>query len=144
MDLRCLSYLPISTIVGLMPIHLHFQKLSRRFHLKAHSLLVNHIIKSILEVRQSDNIKPHSLSLDRLIPRQCTIIKSPIIDMNNRFNEFVLSFSLFNSNFSPGNRLIDVFTNQFSFYLVNRKSNNNVKSHLTKLNNLILHVLFNL
>jgi len=125
----------IEAIVGLTPIHLHLQKLSERFHLKAHSLLVNYIIKLILEVRLSDNIKPHLLSLNKLTPRQCTIIKSPII---NRFNEIIPSFSLFNSEFSLGNRLVNVFPNQFSFYPVNRKSNNNIKSHLTKLNNLIL------
>ena len=119
-----------------MPIHLYLQKLSGRFHLRAYSLLVNHIIKSILEVRLSDNIKSHSLSLNKLTLRQCTIIKSPIID---RFNEIVLSFSPFNSEFSLGNKLVNVFPNQFSFYPVNRKSNNNIKSHLTKLNNLILH-----
>ena len=128
----------IKAIVGLTPIHLHLQKLSERFHFKAYSLLVNYIIKLILEVRLSDNIKPHSLSLNKLTPRQCTIIKSPIID---RFNEIIPFFSPFNSEFSLENRLVNVFPNQF--YSVNRKSNNNVKSHLTKLNNLILCTLSN-
>jgi len=126
-----------------MPIHLHFQKLIGRFHLRAHFLPVNHIIKSILKARLSDNVKPHLFSLDKHIPRQYVIIKSPIVDMDNEFNKIVLFFSLFNYEFSPGNKLIDVFSNQFSFYLVNKKSNNNVKSYLTKLNNLILQVLSN-
>ena len=96
---------------------------------------MNHIIKSILEVRLLDNIKSYLFSLDKLTLRQHTIIKSSIIDMDNRFNEIVPFFSLFNYEFSLKNRLIDVFPNQFLFYLMNRKS------YLTKLNNLILQVL---
>ena len=61
--------------------------------------------------------------------------------MNNRFYEIVLSFSLFNSEFSLGNRLIDIFPNQFFFYPTNKKNNNNVKNQLTNLNNLILQAL---
>ena len=63
--------------------------------------------------------------------------------MDNRFNEVIPSFSPFNSEISPGNRLIDVFPNQFSFYPVNRKNNNDVKNQLTNLNNLILQVSSN-
>ena len=69
------------------------------------------------------------------------IIKSPIIGIDNRFNEIVLSFSPFNYEFSLGNKLINVFPNQFFFYPMNRKSDNNVKNHLTKLNNLVLQAL---
>ena len=79
--------------------------------------------------------------LEGLIPRQQVIIKSLIIDINNRFNKVFLSFSPFNYKFSPGNKLIDIFPNHFSFYILNRKSDNNIKSHLLKLNDLILQVL---
>ena len=53
-----------------MLIHLHLQKISGRFHLKAHFFLLNHIIRPILETRLSDNIKPHTLSLERLTSKQ--------------------------------------------------------------------------
>ena len=123
-----------------MLIHLHLQKISGRFHLKAHFFLLNHIIRPILETRLSDNIKPHTLSLERLTSEQWAIIKSPIVNMNNEFNEAFSSSSPFNYEFSPGNRLIDIFPNCFSFHTLNRKSNNNVKSHLLKLNDLTLQV----
>ena len=61
--------------------------------------------------------------------------------MDNRFNEIVLYLSPFNYEFSLGNKLINVFPNQFFFYPMNRKSDNNVKNHLTKLNNLVLQAL---
>ena len=128
----------IEAIASFMPIHLHLQKLCSRFYLRAHSLPLNHIIRLILETRLSDNIKSHTLSLERLISRQQAIIKSPIIDMNNRFNEVFSSFSPFNYKISPWNRLIDIFPNHFSFHTLNRNSDNNIKSHLLKLNNLTL------
>ena len=61
--------------------------------------------------------------------------------MDNRFNKVFLFFSSFNYKFSPGNKLIDISPNYFSFYTLNRKSDNNIKSHLLKLNDLILQVL---
>ena len=61
--------------------------------------------------------------------------------MDNRFNEVFLSFSPFNYEFSPGNKLIDVFSNYFSFHSLNKKSDHNVKSQLLKLNSITLQAL---
>ena len=52
-----------------MSIYLHLQKLYGRAHLRAHSLSLNHIIRLILEMRPSNNVKPHVLLLERLTPR---------------------------------------------------------------------------
>ena len=56
--------------------------------------------------------------------------------MDNRFNEVFSSFFPFNCEFSSGNRLIDIFPNQFLFYSLNRKRNCNVKSYLCNLNSI--------
>jgi len=61
--------------------------------------------------------------------------------MDNRYNKIFPSFSLFNSKFSPGNRLIDIFSNHFLFHSLNRKNNHDVKSHLYHLDNITLQVL---
>jgi len=98
------------------------------------------MIKLLLETRPLNNNKPHQLSLENLTPKQWTIIKGPIIDINNRFNKVFSSFSPFYCKFSPENRLIDIFPNHFLFYSLNRKSNDNIKSHLHKLNSIILQV----
>lgn len=129
----------IEAIAGLIPIHLHLQKISGRFHLRAHFLPPNYIIKSILEVRSSNNIEPYWLLLERLIPSQWKIIKDPLADIDNRFNKVFSFFFPFNYKLSLGNRLIDTFSNQFSFYSLNRKSKHSVKSHLLKLNNITLY-----
>jgi len=101
--------LGIETISCLIPIHLHLQKLNRRFHLWAYSLFPNHIINLILDSRNSSNQESHQLSLNKLMPKQHSIIKGPLIDISNRCNEIFPSFSPFNYEFSLGNRLIDVF-----------------------------------
>ena len=72
--------------------------------------------------------------------KQQTIIKGLIADINNRFNKVFSSFSSFHCKFSPGNRLIDIFPNYFSSHLLNRKSDDNIKSYLYKPDSIILQV----
>ena len=127
-------------IASLIPIHLHLQKLIGRFHLRAHSLLSNYIIKLLLEMRSLNDNESYWLLLERLMHRQQTIIKDLIVDMDNRFNEVFSSFSLFNCEFSSGNRLIDIFPNHFLFHSLNRKSNHSIKSHLCNLDSITLQV----
>jgi len=59
----------IETIVGLIPINLHIQKLNNRFYLRVHTLPANHIIISLLETRPTSNKKAHQLLLEKLIPK---------------------------------------------------------------------------
>ena len=115
-----------------------FHPLSGRSQLRAHSLLYNHILRSLLRSRQFFTNIPHQLSLDALTPNQYSKIKEPIVDMNNRFNEVFLSFDPFNKEFSPGSWLIDIFSSQFSFHLPTKQSNNNFKIHIHLLDNIAL------
>ena len=108
------SSLGIEAISGLIPIYLHLQKLNSRFHLRAYSLPDNHIIRSLLETRPLLYTKPY------------------------QFNKVFLFFSPFHFKFSLGSRLIDVFSNCFFFHSLNRKSKQDIESHLLKLNNITL------
>jgi len=128
----------IEATAGLIPIYLHLQKLNGQFLLQAHSLPPNHIISSILESRNSSSHESHHISLDKLIPRQCSIIKGSLVNMDNRFNKVFPSFSPFNYEFSPGNRLINIFSNCFSFHSLNEKSKQDVKNHLQNLDNITI------
>ena len=56
-------------------------------------------------------------------------LKSPLIDVDNKCNEFFPSFSFFNKEFEPGNKLIDLFSDHFSFYFCSP----NLKKHIEKL-----------
>lgn len=63
--------------------------------------------------------------------------------MNNRSNEIFPFFSLFNYKISLKNRLIDIFSNHFSFHTLNRKNSYNIKSHLQYLDNITIQALLN-
>ncbi len=61
-----------------------------------------------------------------------------------KFFLLFLLFLSFHCKFSSGNRLIDIFPNHFSFYSLNRKSDDNIKSYLYKPDSIILQVSLNL
>ena len=128
--------LGIKAIVGLIPIYLHLQKLSGKIQLRAHTLPHNYIIWSLLESRPSFHSIPHHLSLDSLTPHQRELIKGPIVNMNNRFNEVFSLFDPHNQEFSPSSRIIDTFSSQVSFYSFNKHSKDNLTSHSHQLDNL--------
>jgi len=127
------STVGIEAIASLIPIHLHLKKLYNRFHLQGFSLSSNHIIKSILSSDRSTEHIPHSLSLKYLTPIQRYHLKSPLINMKDRNNEFLSFFSSFNYEFYLGNWLTDTFLDCFSFYLHSW----DIKSDIKNLDNII-------
>ena len=104
-------------------------------------LLLNHIIRLLLESRHSSNQDYHQLLMEKLISKQRLKIKGSIIDANNRLNGIFKSFNLFNNKFSPWNRLIDLFSSHFSFYLSDRKYVDTRKIHLCKLDEVVFNAL---
>jgi len=68
-----------------------------------------------------------------LMPRQRAKIKSPITDINNHLNKVLSSFNSLNSKLQPGFCLVDTFSDQFSFTLVNHKDTDALKTHNIKL-----------
>ena len=55
--------------------------------------------------------------------------------MDDKYNKFLSTFSSFNKEFSPGKRLIDFYSNQFSFHT----QNYDVKNHIYDLNNITIN-----
>ena len=121
--------LRVKTIAGLVPIHLHLKKLYRRYLLRQSSLLSNHIIHSILSSNRSQEQKCHNASINPLMAKQRIWLKSPLIDINKKCNKFFLSFCFFNEEFKPGNCIVDIFPDRFSFY----PHLMNVKKHIKNL-----------
>ena len=95
----------------------------------------------MLESRHSNTNNNHHLLLEKLTPKQRLKVKGPIMDANNRLNGIFHSFNSLISEFSLGNRLIDILPSHFSFHLLNRKNKESKKAHICKLNKLILQVL---
>ena len=60
--------------------------------------------------------------------------------MDNRTNKVFPSFDSFNSKFFSRNRLIDVFSSCFFFYSTNRKSKENIKVYICKLDKITLQL----
>ena len=130
----------IEAIVDLMSIHLHLKKLQGRFHLRGFLLSSNHIIKSIISTsRSNEHITHHYLSLNNLMYKQQLYIHSPLINIDDKCNRFLPSFSPFNKEFSPEKRLIDFFSDHFSFHMWKQ----DIKSYLHDLDNITINTFIN-
>ena len=70
-------------------------------------------------------------------------IKDHVVDANNRLNGVFPFFNSFSTEFSHRDRLIDIFSSYFSFYSMNRKSEESRKVHICKLGKLTLQMLAN-
>ena len=81
---------------------------------------INHIFKSILESRYSNNNSIHCLLLEKVTFKQQLNIKESIVDANNRLNRVFPSFIPFSSEFLPKNRLIDIYSSYFFFHSTNK------------------------
>ena len=131
--------LEIKAISGLVLIHLHLKKLYRRFLLWELSFLSNHIINNSLSSNRSQEWNCYNASINHLMAKQRLHLKSPLIDVDNKYNKFFPSFSFFNEEFKPGNHLINLFLDHFSFY----SRSFNTKKHIKKLDNITLRASFN-
>ena len=79
--------------------------------------------------------------MENLTNKQKLKVKGPIVDANNRLNGIFRSFDPFNPEFSPGSRLVDLFSNRFSFFQSDRRSIDSRKSHLKNLGEVVLNAL---
>ena len=75
--------LGVKAITSLIPINLHLQKLSGRSQLHLHSLLLNHILCSLLEARPNLLSIQHALSLNSLTRCQYEYIRGYLVNMDN-------------------------------------------------------------
>ena len=80
----------------------------------------------------------HSSSLSFLTRHQYGLIKGHLVDTDNRFNEVFPFFVPFHLKFSPSNRVIDIFSNCFSFNLFSKQKDDSLKTHIYQLNSLAI------
>jgi len=81
----------------------------------------------------------HISSIDYFTAKQRIQLKFPLIDVDNKHNEFFPFFSFFNKEFESGNRLIDLFSDHFSFYFCSSNS----KKYIEKLDKITFKALSN-
>ena len=130
------SFLSVEAITGLVPIHLHIKKLYGRFLLCQSSLPSNHIIHSILSFDGSHEYSSHNVSINYLTAKQRSRLKLPLIDVDNKRNEFFPFFSFFNYEFKLGNHIIDIFPDHLSFH----PHTLNAKKNISNLEEIIIKV----
>ena len=118
----------IEAITELILINLYLQKLSGRSQLRSHTLSHNHMLWSLMEPKTLLLSKLYSLLLSSLSKYQRELIKGPIVDMDNWFNEVLSSFNPLNPKFAPGCRIINIFPSCFLFNLFSKYNNNNLKA----------------
>jgi len=85
----------------------------------------------------------HSLLLGSLSKCQKELIKGPVVDMDNCFNEVFSSFNPLNPEFALSCRIIDNFSSHFLFNLFSKHSNNNLKLQIHQLDNMTIESLNN-
>jgi len=74
-----------------------------------------------------------------LMIKQNLKLYSLLINMDERCNKFLSAFSLFDNEFSPGSKLIDAFSDHFSFY----DQTCNIKGHLQNLDTITIDAFNN-
>ena len=84
----------------------------------------------------STTSNPHKIS--SLTNHQRTLTKGHLTDSYNKSHGIFPSFSPISIEFSPGNRIIDNFSDQFSFNLVNKKEQEKDKIHAQELDDMVL------
>ena len=129
----------IEALAGLMPIRLHLQKISKRSLICSLKLPDNHILKNLLndDLPSVKPSNPHNIG--SLTNRQKSLIKGHLPDSHTKSLGIFPSFSPINPEFSPGNRITDIFSNRFSFNLVNKKVKNCNKIRSQELDEMVLH-----
>ena len=70
----------------------------------------------------------HLLSLGTLTKCQRELIKSLLVDMDNRFNEVHPLFDPLHPKFSPSHHVINTLSSCFSFHLFNKCKDTNFKA----------------
>ena len=121
-----------------MPIRFHLQKISKRSLICSFKLPDNHILKNLLNddppsVKLSN---PHNIG--SLTNCQKSLIKDHLPDSHTKTLGIFPLFFPIDPEFSSGNRITDIFSNCFSFNLVNKKVKNHNKIRGQELDEIVL------
>jgi len=116
----------IEAIAGIIPIKFHLQKLIRRSQIQSLVLLTNYLIRSLMNDLSSLSNKSIPHSINTLTNQQRNITKGYLIDLNNKVYGLFSSFLPPHLELAPGSRIIDNFSDCFSFNLANKKEKDKI------------------
>ena len=124
----------IKAIARLIPIIHHLCKLSGRNQLRTATFSYNYRLKKLLERRFAPQ---HHFSLENITTKQWITIKSSVVNTNNYLNGIFPSFDTLNREFHSRNKLVDFFSDCFSFHKVNYSSKESKSHYCSHLNNIV-------
>ena len=128
----------IEALAGLMPIKFHLQKIAKRSLIRSFKIPDNHILKNLLNDDPPKSKSHNSHNIDSLTNHQKFLTKGHLIDSSIKSYGIFPSFSPLDLEFSPGHRIIDNFSNCFSFNLVNKKEKNQKNTRGQELDEMVL------
>ena len=130
----------IEAIAGLIPIRHHLQKLMGRSQLCTLALPPNHLIWTLIDSPFSLLKHQYPIELKSLTSCQRSNIKGHLVDSNNKSYGIFSSFSSLHPELSLGSRIIDNFSDCFSFNLAIRNKNDKIR--FQQLDNMVLESSF--
>jgi len=102
------------------------------------SLPTNHIIQTLIDSSFGSPHCRHPSSLDSFTDHQRTNIQGHLVDSNNRSHRMFPSFSPTYLELSPGLRIIDTFSDCFSFNSCNKEKKD--KLYLQQLDSVVIEL----
>jgi len=128
----------IEAIAGIIPIRFHLQKIARRSQIRPFKLPTNHILRELMDDSPLSSNNPNPHTVGSLTNHQKNIAKSHLIDSCNKAYGIFPFFSPLNPEFFPGSHIMENFSDQFSFNLVNKKEKDKDKIHAQELDDMVL------
>jgi len=128
----------IEAIAGITPIKFYLQKITKRSQICPFKLPTNYILRNLLDKSPPLSNTSNSHNIGSLTNHQRNLTKGHLIDTYNKAYGIFPSFSPFDSEFSPGHRIIDNFSDRFSFNLVNKKEKEINKIRAQELDDMVL------
>ena len=114
----------IEALAGLIPVKFHLQKITKRSQICPFKLPKSHMLNNLID-DSPQQLNPYNMGI--LTHRQRTLTKDHLIDLKIKSYGIFPSFSPLDPEFTLGHRIIDNFSDHFSFNLVNKteKEKNN-------------------
>ena len=130
----------MEALTDIIPIRFHLHKIAKRSQICQFKLPDNHILKNLLNDSPSQSKSPNSHNIGSLTTHQKALTKGLLIDTSIKSYGIFSSFFSLDPEFFPNHRIIDNFSNCFSFNLVNKeKGKNHKKTCAQELDEMVLH-----
>jgi len=105
----------IEALAGLIPIHLHLQKMAGRTNFRAATLSDTHPLRLILSQDHHKGAQPHPCAISQMSEAFKRKVKGTVMEIDRHLPELTESFEPVASEARPGTRLMDRFPDQVIF-----------------------------